>query len=103
MKFFNDKSKDKVKNIVLSVALGISILTNLYLFTNEKQIVQQNSLQATQVATVSDGQTKQLNDLKNENSKLTNEIKELENEKSEVQTKVNSITEENKNLNTKIS
>lgn len=68
----------------MSVALGISILTNLYLFTNEKQNIQQNSVKATQLSTASDTQTKQLNDLKNENNKLTNQIKE-ESQKNEVQ------------------
>lgn len=97
--FFNNKEKGKVKNIILSVALGTSMLTNLYLYTSGPQNIPQN----IQVVTASEDYQKQVENLKKEKDSLSTNIKDLTTQKDEAQTKLNSALEENKSLNSKLS
>jgi len=97
--FFNDKVKCNLKTAVISIVLTASVMGNGYLYESSKL----NVPKATPISASSKNYQKQIDDLRNENSKLKVQIKEITSQKDQTQNKLISIQEENKNLSAKLS
>jgi len=95
--FFSNKGN--LKTVVMSIALIASIIGNGYLYESSEL----NAPKAAQVSVSSESYQKQIDGLKNENSKLEAQIKDITSQKNEAEIKLSSIQEENKNLSAKLS